>query len=592
MDDIRALLRLAAQRINTTRFLRYAHVTAIVFASIAFVLMLFNRTTAEPFVPWMWVIPSMMVLTLAIAGIFWMRSRMPERSVALAVDDRLELNERLSTALAVERQDDPFARAAVQDAVQAAVDPRNRERTRRLFAVRPPAGWWWSPLIVLATCVSQWLPQMNLYEPTAVVPAAAEGRLIRAEVEERVEDVMAVIEENEALKQALGEDFSGMSVPTTKDDPMRSPEEIRRNALKKVTDLNRKLNDIVEGEKGKAMDAIEQSLKSLELPERDSPARDMAESLARADFAKAAEAMKEMLDKIKNGEMTQDEQDKLAEQLQDVAEQLQQMAEKQQQLKDALKQAGLNEQLANDPAALQQAIQNNPNLNEQQKQQLQQQAQAGQQAQQMLEGLGQACQQMGQNMQQGMGDQLGQAGQQMGQQLGNMEQLEQMLKQAQAAMNECQGGAQQLGQGLGMGNPGQQGDGQGQGQGQAMQPGMQAGAQGGQGGMGQQGQGSGGKAPVAPTPTRTVIKKANVETDPTGDVIAKQFFWTEDVERGESRAAVADVVLGKVEGYDEALSEAQIPKVYEETHKHYFGEVKKILNNASKPKAGDSAEKP
>jgi len=550
------------------------------FAVLACVLMIANRVPAEAFVPWSWVASSMIIGVFLFTTIVWWRTHPDETEVALAVDERLDLDERLSTALAVGSKDDPFARAAVLDAVAVASDPRTKERTKRLFAVQPPAGWWWSPSLVLVAVIAQWLPQMDLFSRD-IVEARDVTPVVRVEVEQHIEDVIAAIDENDELREALREELRGLTPDTPDADRDASAEDVRRTAVKKVTDLNRRLHEIIEGERGKTMEAIESSLKGLELPDRDSAARPLAEALARGDFEKAKRALRELVERAENGEMTEAEQQNLERDLQKLAKQIQQAAAAQEQLKDALRQAGMNEQLANDPQALEQALQNDQNLNEQQKQQVRQQSQAAQQCRNSMQGLGDAMQQMAQGLQQG---QPGQSDQQAQQQLGEMEQLQAMLQQAEAASNACQGGAQQIGQGLGMAKQGQQGQGNGDGQ----QAGMQGQMPGGH--ANQRGSGRGGRAPIAPTPTNTVLKKVKVETDPTGDVIAKQFFQAEEFERGESRAAVASVMLGTVESYDEAVDDAMIPKLYENVHKHYFGEMKKILDEAAKSTESSSEE--
>ncbi|MDY7108231.1 MAG: hypothetical protein SYC29_06295, partial [Planctomycetota bacterium] len=223
----------------------------------------------------------------------------------------------------------------------------------------------------------------------------------------------------------------------------------------------------------------------------------------------------------------------------------------QQQLQQALQQAGLDPQLANNPQALQQAIQNAGNLNQQQKQQLQQMAQAQQQACQMCQGLGGAFQQMAQAMQ-GQG-QMGRAARQMAGQLNQMEQLQMLLQQAQAAANQCKEGCQGLGNGL------------------TLQQALQKWTQG--GGMGRWGQGEGGKAPIAPTPSGTRMVKADAPVVP-GEIIGSTLVDGSPV-TGETKAKLREVDAKLAEGYDEAQNEDPLPRRYHETLKHYFGELAK-----------------
>jgi hypothetical protein len=249
-----------------------------------------------------------------------------------------------------------------------------------------------------------------------------------------------------------------------------------------------------------------------------------------------------------------------------MAEQLDKLAQQQQKLEEALKQAGMDPNLAQNPQALQQAIQNNQNLNQQQKQQLQQMAQAQQAACKACQGMGQACQQMAQACKGGQMGQMGEGAGKMAQQLGDMEMLQQLLQQAQAAANQCQGQCQGLGQGLNMQ--------------QAMDQWMQC-----NGGMGNRGQGQGGKAPIAPTPTGTKIEQAKVNTV-EGDIIARQLFEGPQI-RGDSKVKLIKVIEEARKGFDEGQTEEQVHIKYRDPQMHYFGELEKI----TKAKDAAAAEK-
>jgi uncharacterized protein (UPF0335 family) len=451
--------------------------------------------------------------------------------------------------------DDPFARAAVEDAVETARLPRVHELAKRRFAVEAPRAWWISPLIIFATVMLSFLAPLDLFQDEdedSVVAATGQ-------VEQSIEAIVQTIEDQPLLSRELSDLMGDLTRAGTDPDALRSPEEIRREAIREVTELNKALDKLVNGEKGKTAEAIEKALGKLKSP-TDGPGKELAESLARADFKAAQESLDKMLEDLKKGNLTQEQQEQLAEQLKAMAEQLQQLAEQQQQLEQALKQAGLDANLAQNPQALQQALQNNQNLNQQQKQQLQQMAQAQQAAQQACQGLGQAMQQMAQGLQQGQLGQMGQGGQQMGDQLNQLEQMQMLLQQAQAAANMCQGQCQGLGQGL------------------SLQQAMAGGA------FGNRGQGRGGKAPIAPTPTRTTIVKADTVLQ-EGDIIARQLFDGPQI-RGESDAKLRQVIAEKMKGWEDGLTEDQLPRVYYETQMHYFGELEK-LTRAIEENGGD-----
>jgi hypothetical protein len=526
-------------------FLDRAHVVALVIASLALLLMIADRATAAAFVPWLWVGPTLAGLAGIAALIWWARRRPSEFQVALAVDDRLDLRERISTALHCQGRDDSFAQAAMEDAVNVARDARTHEQVRRRFAVNPPRRWWISPLLIAATVLVSLLPQFNLFarepENTEALDAA------RHDSQQAIEVVTKAIEESPELKNELGDLLDQATQEGTDMTPLR-PEEIKRDALKKVTDLQKRLDELLHGEKGKTADALEKALEQLKLPEN-GVGKKLAEDLAKGNFQGAMKAMEELQKQLEKGELSQQQKEQLAEQLQNMAEQLNQLAQQQNQLAQALKQAGLDPQLAQNPQALQQALQNNPNLNQQQQQQLQQMAQAQQAAQQMCQGMGQAMGQMAQGLQQGQMGQFQQGNQQMGQMLNDMEAMQQLLQQAQAAANACQGQCQGLGQGLN--------------QQMAQQPG---------GAFGGPGIGAGGKAPVAPTPTKTKIEQAKSNTTSDGDIIARIYVQGENF-KGEAKKKLTPSQLSEhIEGFDEAVLEDQLPRKYHEAQKHYFSD--------------------
>ncbi len=451
--------------------------------------------------------------------------------------------------------------------MSTARDPKVREKVRRYFPVPSPPRWWLSPLVVALVVGIYFVPQMNLFaseqDPDEVLTES------RQQGDDAIEAVVKRIEENPELRDQMAEILGELAKEKADRDALKTREEVQRDAIKRLTDLNKRLDDILNGEKGKTAEAMEQALKQLKSPE-EGPAKEFAEALAKGDFKAAQQALQQMMKDAKDGKLNKEQQEQLAQQLNELAKQMQQLAQQQGALQQALQQAGLNPQLAQNPQALQQAIQNAQNLNEQQKQQLQQMAAAQAAAQQMMGQIAQGMQQMAQQMQQGQMA-PGQPGQQgLAQQLNQMEMMQQMLQQAQAAANACQGQCQGLGQGLGMQ--------------QAMQQWMQQ-----QGGaFGNRGQGRGGKAPMSPTPTGTKIVQSPSKRSP-GDIIARQFIDGPLV-KGESQAEFRQVASAVADGFDEAQADEQIPPKYRDAHMHYFGELEKRVDAVQRPDDAPSTE--
>ena len=559
MNEIRSLLTVVARRLETTSFIGKLHATGIVAAVVALLLMIIDRTvSASGFVPWLWVGPGLAVLAAAVAIAMWLRHRPTESHIAVVVDEQLDLREKLATALHCQGRDDAFAQAAIEDAVKVARDPRTHERARRAFAVRPPGAWWTSPLIILAAIMVSFLQPRNLFARDAQVqPDVEQAKL---EADKSIEAVIKSIESKPELSKEL--QMGELSKQGTDPNALQRPEEFKQNALKKLTDLNKKLDELLNGEKGKTLDSLEKSLNQLKTPE-EGAAKELAQSLSKGDFNSAQKALQEMMQKLQSGNMSEEEKKQLAEQLQNIAEQLEKLAQQQQQLEQALKQAGMDPALAQNPQALQQALQNNQNLNQQQKQQLQQMAQAQQAAAQMCQNMGQACQQMAQACKNGQMGQMQQGAGQMGQQLNQMEQMQQMLQQAQAAMNQCQGQCNGLGQNLNM------------------QQAMQQWSQKNGANQGSWGRAAGGQSQYAKTPTATKIEQGKVQTV-EGDIIAKQLFEGQQI-RGESKAKLIEVAEAASKGVDEAQSEDLTPRVYQDAQKRYFGELEKLAKASKSP---------
>ncbi len=546
MNELKALLALARRRLEFSRLLSILCAVGIGVFGIALVLVIVDRLPAASFVPWMWVAAALLGAGAIVSVTLWMRRRPSDMHVAVCVDDRLDLREKISTALHIYQRDDAFAQAAVEDAVRVARDPKSRELLRKRFTIAPPPQWWIAPALAVVAAGAWFLPQANLFagedEQKEEVIAAKEA------VEESIDAIVRAIEEQPELSSELKDMLEEMTKASNLETP-RTAEQIRRDAIKKVTDLNRKLNELLSGEKAIANEQVEKALKQVTPTE--GPALELTKALANADFKGAQDALNKLQEALAKGELNEEQKEQLAKALEQAAQQLQQAAQQQNQLQQALQNAGLDAQLANNPQALQQAIQNNPNLNEQQKQQLQQMVQAQQQAQQMCQGMCQALGDMAQAVQQGQG----QAGQQLADQLNQMEMAQQMLQQAQAAANACQGQCEGLGQGLGMQN-------------------MQQLAQGQGGAFGNRAQGGGGQAPKAATPFSTKLEKVDSKLQ-QGDIIGRQLVQGPLVV-GESHAKLQQVAALIENTYEEALNEEQLPPKYHDINQVYFGELQKL----------------
>jgi hypothetical protein len=219
---------------------------------------------------------------------------------------------------------------------------------------------------------------------------------------------------------------------------------------------------------------------------------------------------------------------------------------------------------------MQKAIESAKNLNEQQKKDLQQQAQAQQAASAACKNMGGACQKMAQSMQQGQQGQQGQ--QQMSEMLSDLEAMQQMLQQAQQAASQCKGACEGLGEGLSQWASALKSQEKNTGK-----------------GMGKWGAGSGGNAPISPTPSATVMERENVEVR-QGDIIARQLVEGEQVV-GEAKQRLKEISSTISQGFEEGVSDDPIPPHLREVHKRYFGEVQKRIEAKTREPSSPSKKK-
>ncbi len=574
MNELSKFISRASSRLLVTRYLALFSIVASLAASVAFALVLASKFAPSFEVPWMWTGPALAAAALLVAALWAYMGRMSQVRVASVVDERLDLRERLTSALHCMNREDAFARAAVEDAVNVVRDPRAAELLSKRIRVEGPRHWFVAPIIALAAAGASALPSFDFF--------SNENDSDRAQVQETrnvvntaLTEVSKAIEVSPALREELGK-FGDLTQQGLDPKALDTPEAVKRDAIKRMTELNQKLDELLNGEKAKTEEALNKAMNQLKAPE-EGPAKDLAEAMKNGDFAAAQQALQELQKQLESGKLSEDQKKQLEQQLKDLAQQLDQLSQQQKALEDALKQAGMDPQLAQNPQALQNALQNNPNLNDQQKQQIQQMANAQQQAAQMCQKMGNCCNNLGQAISQNPNGQACKAaGDKLGNCLSDAEMMKQMLDQARAAASACQGQCQGMGQSMSLQQM------------LAQQNQKQSGN-----GMGGWGFGSGGKAPVSPTPTGANAQKENTKTNQDAEIIAKQYVKGEPVV-GEAKAKLQSVVSRVEETYEDGLSEDKVNPRYREAHRRYFSEMRNRLDKTLKnsEKSGANAESP
>ena len=407
--------------------------------------------------------PFAAALGLAVAGsLAFAIVRGPDPTdAAVALDRAFGLNERLSTAITLpeELRETPAGRALIADAIRHVNDLDVASR----FGLKLPSRAW-VPLIPLAIAGLILVgPEWSRRAAVARSPEVAAA----SETEKKV-----VTKQSTALAQKAAERRQGMDkekfaeaerllaqVEKAAKELAKAPPAKKDQAMVALNKLTEALKD-----RQKQLGSPEQvnrQLQQLKQMAGDGPGDQFAKDLAKGDYAKAADELKQIREKLASGKMTEKEKEALKQQVGDMAKQLEKLAnldKRKEQLAEAKKNGGLSqEQFDKEMAKLDDQAKKLANLKKMAAQlDMAQKAMAAGDTKKAAEALGMSEQKLSQ----------------MAKELQEMQALEGALADLQNAKNgmnnEGQEGGNQFGDGfnqLGQGNRMNQGDGMGRGRG-------------------------------------------------------------------------------------------------------------------------------
>jgi hypothetical protein len=292
-------------------------------------------------VPAAWMVWPLAAAAAALTCVPWLLGRPSLMRTALLMDERLRFKERFSTALALSGSEDAFARAAVAEAHASA---RRAELSGR-FAVRPSRRWAYAGAAwVVAAAVVLFMPTLDLLgylkHRRERDEQARQLREAREEVHEAVAPVKAAVRQlgNPELAKRL----------TELENPAAGarPEDVRREAIRRLDDLSREIEKLKGGERLATMRGTAEMLKRLR-PTAGGLKRELNRALAEGKFAEAAAMARELREQMGSGELSAEEREALAKQLEDITEQLERLSERAaERAREALEDAGLDGELA------------------------------------------------------------------------------------------------------------------------------------------------------------------------------------------------------------------------------------------------------
>ncbi|MCA9293351.1 MAG: hypothetical protein KDA20_06015 [Phycisphaerales bacterium] len=571
MDRTDRLLARAARWMALLRLTR----TVVVCLSIGTAAIVLARAMAlltSLELPWGAVWAWAMGAAVVVAVVWTWMTRPNTLAIARRVDEGAGLRESLSSALVVRGQDDPWSKATAQHAERLA----GGVVLRQAIPAAMPRLW---PAPLLAVGVFFLL---GLIHPVDVFGWGEKQAAVEQEAQELQTAKQTLAETNEAVKQAdalLAELGSEMAKPDEPADTPtaepRTPEQLRVEAARKLTSAANKLENL-RGEHEKKLDAVRQKFARLKTPPN-TPQElgEFMQAMQKGDLSEAKNALQKMQDAMQSGEgMTPEQQEQLQQAMEQMAQQLQQLSKQQDALEQALADAGLDRNLANDMNALQQALQNAQNLNQAQKDALQKMAQNQQFANQQCQNMAQACQNMaqGQNAQQ-----MAQAMQGMAGQLSDLEMMQMSMKDMQAQMANLQKLMGQAGQCT---NPGQA---------DAMNWFSK-----GQPGGGKSGLGEGGGQMDSEAAAFKLKKDKAIGQNQGGPIVGSTLIEAGQI-KGESVQQFSEAVQAGAAEASQAIEEMTVPREYQEAVKGYFEELNGTVHESApaetnEPAADDSDE--
>jgi hypothetical protein len=606
--------------------LAWAALGLVVVAWVAVIV--FKLTRLAPPRPMHWLVA--LAVAGVVAAIGWALTRRPRPiDAAVAIDARLGLREKFSTALCIRQSDDPFARAAVRDAETTA----EQVRLHGQFPLALPRVAPYALTCLAGLALTHWLlPQYDLLRRDEAEQVELAKVQQQRQADQQIAAIARTIEAAEAqLANAETLRDAKQALEGLRQLAARDPEAASRRAAAVQKDLDEQLREQIRNSEQFARAQADQRLfqNNVAAPTETGPVADAHRALSQGDFRGATSELQRAVQNFANASPQQRQQQ--AEQMQKLADQLQKMAsdpQAQQRMQDQLQRMGMNDQQAKQAGELlKQAAQGDP----QAQQQLQQMAQ--QAMQQMNNGQGPTPQQQ-QQMQQMLQQMQAQAtSQQQAQQLAD---AAKQLSQAMQQMARQQAGTQQPGQqqqpaqsnpGTGAQANGQapsqgqspsddggdsQGDGDqamagameamqqtldemeaiqqdlaqmqalcqggGNGNGNGNNPGNKAGGQGrwgagdpnGRGGgMGGPGQGQGGRAESAVAPFDTQAEKSPSQ-DQRGRVLARTFVRDGQILVGESQAQLRQTAQAEQERATEEVEQQRISRQAQRAVREYF----------------------
>jgi hypothetical protein len=598
MNHVKSAVRAAQWRLWAVRFLARFSLLLTTGVVALFVATLLDRLLGV-FIDWS-IAPYATLAAAFLVALVWTTLTRPKTlHAARELDERAGLRESLSTALCVEHQTDTWSKAVVLTAEEKA----RTLRVSQAIPIEAPSRWYVPAFAILGTAIL-WM-SLPRYDLLGLFAKREQGTANQQEILQVKAEVKA---KDDKLAEMLAKAGVELKKEDKNDDATAKPptelsaEEIRRAAVRKLTDVNEKLNQMQQSERQQQLQGLKDQMKQLKQP-GPGPLQELSKNMAKGDFAKAQENLQDLQKKLEDSKLSPQEKEQLTEQLKNLSEQLKNQAAKQEELKNLMQKAGMDKktaeelakQAAKNPDAVKKALEQMKNLAPEDQKKLMDSAMAMAKSMAQSDKMGEAMKQASQGMsQEGMSKEGQQAMQQMEQQLSEMEQMAQEGKSLEAAMSEAQQQMKEMGGKCD--NPGECSSCKNGGK---CEGGNCKNANNGmwrRGDSANQGKGSGGPGRGdGQSPEQQAAdykmdkKKANTKTG-AGPIISTRLVQGDQV-RGESTADFESAVETAKGEAAEALENNRVPREYQKAVQSYFGTLEKKAADAKSEPAKSTETK-
>lgn len=483
---------------------------------------------------------SFFCLAATLILLFWLLGQPSRLQVSLLIDNRLRLQERFSTTLTLSHSEESFAFAAREEAYKTAqkIDLKGH------FPIRPPKYWFFSigTWIIVAALVL-FMPHKDLF---GFMNKKKQQQQQTRQIEQAKVEVKEATDSVKLSVQQLDEPNLAEALEELEQSPGDAqPQEVKRDAIRKLSDLSDKIKNMQNSVQMDSVKMLKQMFKQVR-GSTDLLSQKLRQALAKGEFAQASDLLKQLQKELAEGKLSEQQQQKISEQLQELGKQLQELAEKSEEFEKELEKLGLDKEFAQmSQEQLRQALEQR-GLDPEQIKELMKKAAASQMAMSQCAGLGGALAACAGGAG-ALSDQLGFVTGQ----LDEFESLSQQLLLTEFSLAEINEAIGSLGQGMGKGLGWSNQIGfDGYGEGIGTQPGSYYTYE-----------------ELEESQTKKTRAKSKVGEGP---VIASWYFHGPQV-KGEAMRDFTEVLQAARDEAAEAVSENEIPRKYEEPIKKYFG---------------------